>query len=207
MTVFCCYHRILQHDGRSNFQLKRSKQVSCFKLLNHQKPNFLQKEDYIAKIDLARSYYYILIKEKRRRFLSKVYTNKVYHMTCLPFGLSSALLAFARISNWIANQLRNKKIRVDVYLDHFLIAGHNPESLRCYLLETVKLLENLGSIVNKKNSTFLLCSKIEYLGIEFNTKDNQMSLPAKKRVLINKEVVSNCRKNLQQNSLLFTRRQ
>lgn len=74
-----------------------------FKLINHQKiPLFLQKNDYLATIDLSQAYCHIPIARRHRRFLCFLYKGTVYQWTCLPFGLASAPQAFAQLSNWVA---------------------------------------------------------------------------------------------------------
>lgn len=67
-----------------------------FRLLNHIRvPSFLQSEDYMTNIDISQAYFHIPIKERYQKFLSMVYKEKVYQMTCLPFGLASEPLEFA----------------------------------------------------------------------------------------------------------------
>lgn len=86
-----------------------------FRLLNHFKvPDFLQPVDYLSKIDIS------------------------------DFSLSTAPLTFARVSNWIAAQLRQIGIRVIVYLDDFLLANQEADRLIENTVCAASYLENLG---------------------------------------------------------------
>lgn len=83
--------------------------TKLFRLLNHSKiPSFLQREDYMASIDLSQAYCHVPINKRHQRFLCFVYRETVYKWTCLPFGLASAPQAFAQLSNWVAAFLREK---------------------------------------------------------------------------------------------------
>lgn len=77
----------------------------------------------MGKIDISQAYFHIPIRESHRRYLAFSYENQLYQMTSLPFDLSSAPLAFSRVSKWIASMLRARGIRVLVYLDDFCPPG------------------------------------------------------------------------------------
>uniref|UniRef100_A0A2A4K1K2 Reverse transcriptase domain-containing protein n=1 Tax=Heliothis virescens TaxID=7102 RepID=A0A2A4K1K2_HELVI len=168
-----------------------------FRLLNHFKvPHFLQKKDFLIKIDISQAYFHIPVANRHRRFLSIVYQKKVFQFTCLPFGLSTAPLTFARVSNWIASRLRQMNIRVIVYLDDFLIANQDPIKLQKDAFKTVQFLQKLGWIINMDKSLQVPSQRIEYLGIEWDTFHNTKALPKKK--------ISSLRRDL--NKLLSSQR-
>ncbi|KMQ87295.1 transposon ty3-i gag-pol polyprotein [Lasius niger] len=108
-------------------------------------------------------------------------------MTSLPFGLSSAPHTFAVITNWVAETLRSRGMRVIVYLD-FLLASQNRDKLDSQTKEAVGLLESLGWHVNHTKCVMTPSQEIEFLGVIWNTCKNRIILPEKKVQKITKLV-------------------
>lgn len=160
-----------------NFYLQPKK----FRLINMQKvPHFLQTGDFMMKIDLHQAYFHIPIARSHRRFLRFIFNGTTYQMTCLAFGLASAPRTFATLSNWVAQKLREKGIRVIVYLDDFLLVSHCPQVLRKQMKQAIDLMTKLGWVINKRKSSSIPSQELEFLGTLWNTRLNQKSLPIKK---------------------------
>ncbi|KAI5631181.1 reverse transcriptase (RNA-dependent DNA polymerase) domain-containing protein [Phthorimaea operculella] len=153
-------------------------------------PEFLQKQDFMIKLDLSQAYFHVPVKETHQRYLSLYFQDQLYCMTCLPFGLSTAPIAFARISNWIATQLRKKNIRVIVYLDDFLLVNQSAQRLEEDLSFTVQFLINLGWKVNFQKSVLEPTQNLEFLGIGWNTKLDQKYIPQKKINSLRRDLLS-----------------
>ncbi|KAI5652122.1 reverse transcriptase (RNA-dependent DNA polymerase) domain-containing protein [Phthorimaea operculella] len=143
-------------------------------------PDHLWEKDYMIKIDLSQAYYHIPIAQAHQRYLTFEYEHRFYHMTCLPFGLASAPSAFAKITNWLAQYLRGKQIRVIVYLDDFLLMHSDPDILSHQGRFVLNFLTELGWCVNQKKSTLTPTRCVEYLGVTWDTRQNQKYLPQEK---------------------------
>lgn len=153
-----------------------------FRLANHSTvTRFLQRGDFLGKIDLSQAYFHIPIKKSHQRFLAFCYEGKVYQMTCLPFGLSSAPLAFSRITNWIAGRLRELGIRTLVYLDDFLFAHQDSETLSKQLKVAMTFLQSLGWEINREKAILSPVTGLEFLGIIWNVQKNLLVLPESKK--------------------------
>lgn len=161
--------------------LNRFMDPKPFRLVNHLKvPKFLQRNDLLAKIDLSSAYLHVPIKPAHRRFLALSYNNQCYQMTALPFGLSVAPVIFARLTNWIASLLRSKGVRIIVYLDDFLLACQDLTTLKNQIKLTIKVLTELGWIINWEKSHLVPTHKLEFLGIIWDTEKNVKSISTRK---------------------------
>ncbi|KAI5637758.1 reverse transcriptase (RNA-dependent DNA polymerase) domain-containing protein [Phthorimaea operculella] len=175
-----------KQDGshRLIFNLKRLNDFVAtpkFHLINlHNIHHILQSRDYMIKIDISQAYYHIPITTGHQRFLSFLYKNKFFHMTCLPFGLASAPSIFAKVTNWIAQYLREQNIKTIVYLDDFLIMHQDKEILKQQSRFVLQLLEDLGWCINYKKSIIAPSRIMEYLGVVWDTENNKKYLPSMK---------------------------
>ena len=161
--------------------LNRHVKVRNFRLFSHLKvPDFLQDGDWMTRIDMSLAFLHVPIADSHRCLLRFVYNKELFQWTSLPFGLSAAPHIFATITNWIAEILRSRGMRVVVNLDDFLLVSQDRSKLMAQILDAVKLLEFLGWRINRDKCVLEPCQKIEFLGILWNTKDNLMSLPQRK---------------------------
>lgn len=144
-----------------------------FQLISHASvPDFLQKEDWMTKVDISNAYLHVPIRESHRRFLRLVYKDELLQLTALPFGLASSPRTFAALTNWIAEILRSRGYRVVVYLDDFLIANQDRNKLTIQAAEAIHLLESLGWHINYQKCKLDPTQQLEYLGIMWNTQNN-----------------------------------
>ena len=59
--------------------------------------NLMQKDAYMASVDLKDAYYSVKVDEKFRKYLRFWWEGQLYQFTCLPNGLSSAPRLFTNI--------------------------------------------------------------------------------------------------------------
>ncbi|CAF4874533.1 unnamed protein product [Pieris macdunnoughi] len=151
---------------------------------HHQMPNFLQKGDWMVKLDLSQAYYHIPISLEHRCFLRISYEGRLLQMTCLPFGLAIAPKMFASVTNWTAELLRRQGLRVIVYLDDYLLVHQDRTILNSQVLIAMTFLKNLGWTINLEKSICTPTRSIDFLGITWDTLSNAKSLPVEKVIKI-----------------------
>ena len=175
-----------KQDGTARliFNLKRLNNflsVKRFRLVSHFKvPSFLQRGDYLVKIDLSQAYCHVPIRASHHRFLSLAYRGVVYEMVGLPFGWVSAPHIFASLTNWIAEHLRKLGFRIIVYLDDFLLVHQDPDVLAAQTGRTLACLEVLGWKVNYTKSILSPMHGVQFLGIFWNPTADLKRLPLSK---------------------------
>lgn len=117
-----------------------------------------------------------------------IYKGKLFQMTCLPFGLSTAPRVYAILTNWVAETLRRKGIRILVYLDDFLVAHQEYHILQRHIQKVLNRLTYLGWQINYKISVITLGKSLVFLSIKCNPWQNERSLPVEKVFKIKENV-------------------
>ncbi|XP_037294505.1 uncharacterized protein LOC119189336 [Manduca sexta] len=101
-------------------------------------------------------------------------------MTCLPFGLAAAPRIFASVTNWTAEILRKKGLRLVVYLDDYLIVHQDRNTLTAQVEIAIQFLTSLGWCINVEKSVTTPTRVIDFLGVTWDTKFNTKFLPSEK---------------------------
>ena len=95
----------------------------------------------------------------------------------LPFGLTSAPLAFSRLMRPIKRTLRSQRVQVSWNLDDFLKVALYKNLCALHTTWTADLLVWLGFSINKEKSERTPRQSIVYLGVLFNLHTCSMALP------------------------------
>ncbi|XP_074109617.1 uncharacterized protein LOC141534265 isoform X1 [Cotesia typhae] len=161
--------------------LNRYVETREFHLISHAKvPDFIQPGDWLIRVDMSQACFHIRVASSHRCFLRLLFRGELWQMTSLPFGLSAAPQAFSTVTNWVAETLRSRGLRVLVYLDDFLVACQNKNELVAQVSMMIELLEALGWQINRSKSILKPCQDLKFLGIRWNVERKEMSLSEKK---------------------------
>jgi hypothetical protein len=112
----------------------------------------LQKNDWMVKIDLQDAYFLVPVSPRFFKFLRFFWNGSLFEYLCLPFGLCSAPRVFTKLLKPVVSFLRERGIRLIVYLDDILILNQSLSGILKDLEEVINLLEFLGFIINYKKS-------------------------------------------------------
>ena len=135
-------------------------------------------------IDLEDAYFHLPICWFFQKFLAFRLDGVTYVFQYLPFGLSVAPWAFTRIIKPIKAYLHRLKFRINSFLDDFFLLARTPLLLQKMTVIVLALFKKLGLSVNHKKSKLAPSQKVEYLGVIFHLKTQQLSLPEEKVVQI-----------------------
>jgi hypothetical protein len=126
--------------------------------------------DWSFAIDLSDAYLHVPIHPSFRKYLRVALSpSRVYAFHVLPFGLNTAPLVFTRIATTVAAALRQKGIRVHVYLDDWLFLDQSKDALESAQPWILDFIQDLGFLVNVKKSRLEVSQVFEHLGLSFNT--------------------------------------
>ena len=149
--------------------------------------DILKKGDWLAKIDLKDAYLTVPMAEVHRKYLRFQWQGKIYEFKSLPFGLASAPLAFTKLLRPVVAFLRQRGVRLVVYLDDILLMAETPELLQQHLQLTTSLLTDLGFLLNLKKCILTPCRRIEFLGFIVDSLTFSLYVPPDKIAKIKKE--------------------
>ena len=110
----------------------------------------LRKGEWVTSIDLTDTYLHVPIHTQSQKYLRFHFKGVTYQFTSLPFGLATAPLIFTSIVKEVKLMALQSGIRLHQYLDDWLI--HAPSEQQCTVQtqKLLKLVKDLGFIVNLK---------------------------------------------------------
>lgn len=161
--------------------------ASHFKLENHKTvTQLITPNCFMSNIDLKDAYYLVPIHSAHKKYLRFQFNGCIYEFNCLPFGLSCAPLIFTKILRPVISYLRKRGFLSVIYLDDLLLLGKTREECYFNTQETVKFLEYLGFIINRRKSTLIPSRICKFLGFQYNSGNMTVSLPQEKRVKLHR---------------------
>ena len=143
--------------------------------------NMTRKNCFMASIDLTDAYYSVKVANSSQNFFVFQFRGKFYKYLCLPNGLTSAPRIFTKILKPVLSTLRKLGHNLMNYLDDIFLCGETFDECSKAVLETVKLLTELGFSIHPEKSQFIPVQEIEYLGFVINSKTMKISLTKEKQ--------------------------
>ena len=119
---------------------------------------------WAASLDLKDAYLHVPMHSSARRWLRFHLNGAPYEFRVLPFGLSAAPRTFTMVVRAVAEFLRERGIRIFVYLDDWLIVAPSRQLLLEDILVVREVVSRLGFVINLDKSTLMPTQRIEYLG-------------------------------------------
>ena len=89
--------------------------------------DLLSGSEFFTTIDLKDAYFTIPIHPDHYKYLRSEWNSTLFEFICLPFGLSSAPRVFTKVLKPFVGSIRNKRIRLVIYLDDMAIISSSRE--------------------------------------------------------------------------------
>lgn len=177
-------------NGESRFILNL-KELNKFIKTDHFKledsrtvTKLLSKDCYMSTIDLKDAYFSVPVHDSHKKFLRFIWKQDMYEFQVLPFGLSTAPYTFTKILKPVMYHLRSKGFISTIFLDDIWCCGRFYSECHNNVQETIKILTNLGFLINYEKSSLIPDTCVKFLGFLFNSKEKTISLPQQKRNMI-----------------------
>ncbi|XP_068215895.1 uncharacterized protein [Palaemon carinicauda] len=138
-------------------------------------------EAFTVSIYLTDAYWYLLIGRCFSPYLSFSLERRGYGFRAMTFGLNIAPRIFTKFTDAVVQQLQEKGLQVEAYLDDWLVWP--PSSLECSETATrvVRFLQSVGFQINFKKSSLATAQDFQWLGIRWNLTCHSLSTPLSKR--------------------------
>ena len=124
---------------------------------------------WTTSLDLTDAYFHVPVCHSYRKFLRFVWNKRVYQFRALPFGLSTAPLAFTKLMQVAIAHLHSQAIQIHSYLDDSLIKELSPEKLYLNTDVVIRLLLSLGFLISWKKSDLIPSQDFIFLGEHYLT--------------------------------------
>ena len=125
--------------------------------------------DWATSIDLLDAYFHILIHPRDRKWLRFVWRGRVFQFRALPFGLAPAPWTFTKVVRELCIFLRQRGVRLKVYLDDWLILASSADLCHRHTQSVLELCTRLGYHLNAGKSDLSPAQQFTFLGILFDT--------------------------------------
>ena len=100
---------------------------------------------------------------------------------CLCFGLGPAPRIFTRLMRILIYLLRVLYVRLITFLDDILLMASSKEELTLPRETLIHFFQNLGFLINRKNSVLEPCQNIQFWGIEIKSLEMTLTFPQEKK--------------------------
>ena len=158
--------------------------------------SLLKPRGFMIKIDLQDAYMSVPVAPKSRSLLVFIFNGKIYRFKVMPFGLNSAPRIFTKLFKPILRLLRSQGMLLIIYLDDILLIAPTADLCLAQGKFLMKLLQDLGFLVNINKSVLTPTQRIIFLGFLIDSVNMTISLPEEKQLAIIQKANSLLAQNL-----------
>ena len=117
--------------------------------------NLIKPNAYMASIDLKDAFFWVPIHNDHQKYLRFIFGN-LFQLISMPNGYRPAMRTFIKISKVLFGHLRSQGHNSVVYVDDSYRQGHTYQSCLANILDTIKLLRELGFVIHPDKSALTL---------------------------------------------------
>ena len=140
----------------------------------------IEKDCYMASIDLKDAYYSVSITPADRKYLRFMWRGSLFQFTCLPNGLSCAPRKFTKLLKPALSTLHLRGHVSSSYLDDMYLQGKTYRECVDNVIDSVQVVDSLGFVAHPDKSTFIPSQRLEFLGFILNSVEMTIRLTPEK---------------------------
>ena len=129
-----------------------------------------QNQEWTVSIDILDAYLHVSMHQAVQKYLRVVVNKKVYQFSWLPFGLATSPREFTKLLRPVVALLRQRGVKLQFYLDNWLIRADTPEQAQLHAQTTIRMLQFLGWIINNEKSDLIPSQDFQFTGMQFNNR-------------------------------------
>ena len=140
--------------------------------------DLLQEHEFLIKIRSKRC----LFSHTSRQKLMKIYSFSMRRkfVLCLCFGLGRVPLIFTKLLQIPITLIKRNNVRIIIFLDDMLVMVEMLNEVLQAKETLIFLLQNLGFVINSKNSQLIPVKEITFLGLAIKSVNMTLTLPQEK---------------------------
>lgn len=143
----------------------------------------LQKDFFMATLDLKEAYFLIPIYASHKKYLRFEFDSQFFEFQCIPFGLCTAPFVFTKTLKPVVATLRSRGFLSVIYLDDFFLMARSLTACKENLNQSICLLESLGFVISYEKSQLLPTQRCRFLGFFLNSSSMTLELPSENTML------------------------
>ena len=141
---------------------------------------FVEKDCFMASIDLKDAYYSVPITASYRKYLKFSWKGYLYQFTCLPNGLSCGPRKFTKLLKPVLSDLHLRGHISSGYIDDLYLQGKTYKDCVLNVIDTVLQIDSLGLIAHPDKSVFEPFQQLVILGFVLNSVTMTVTLTREK---------------------------
>ena len=134
----------------------------------------LQQGEWITSVDFKDAYFHIPIQEQSRKYLRFLVQGRTYQFKALPFGLSTAPMAFTVLAKEVKLIAIHRGIGIHQYLDDWLVRARSQHICLQHTQILVKMCQDLGWLVNLEKSELEPKQVFDFVGYQFDLRSGRV---------------------------------
>jgi hypothetical protein len=142
--------------------------------------NLMNKNCFMASLDLKDAYYSVSIHPDYQKFLKFRWKNTLYQFTAMPNGLACAPRQFTKLLKPVLATLRKMGHTVSIYLDDLYIQANSYIDCANSVQKTLEILDLLGFKVHPEKSHCEPTQRLQHLGFILDSQEMTVAITPEK---------------------------